>query len=62
MSSDDLDNIFQRFYTKDQSRNKKTTGLGLAIAKEITMQLNGKIEAFYNNGKFSISISFPKIS
>lgn len=62
MTSDDLDNIFERFYTKDQSRNKKTTGLGLAIAKEITMQLGGKIEAFYNNGKFSISISFPKIS
>lgn len=60
MTREDIDKIFHRFYTKDQSRHKKTTGLGLAIAKEITMQLNGKIEAFYNNGKFSISISFPK--
>lgn len=60
MTNDDLDNIFERFYTKDQSRNKKTTGLGLAIAKEITRQLNGKIEAYYNNGIFSISVILPK--
>lgn len=60
MTRDELDYIFERFYTKDQSRNKKTTGLGLAIAKQITKQLNGQIEAFYNNGRFSISISFPK--
>ncbi|MDS0525161.1 sensor histidine kinase [Clostridium sp. SHJSY1] len=61
MTRDDLDNIFERFYTKDQSRNKKTTGLGLAIAKEITKQLNGKIKAFYNNGRFLITVSFPKV-
>ncbi|WP_254905181.1 sensor histidine kinase [Clostridium tyrobutyricum] len=61
MTRDDLDYIFERFYTKDKSRNKKTTGLGLAIAKEITKQLNGTIDAFYNNGKFSISILFPKV-
>lgn len=60
MTNDDLDNIFKRFYTKDQSRNKKTTGLGLAIAKEITRRLNGKIEAYYNNGIFSISVLLPK--
>lgn len=60
MTGEDLDKIFDRFYTKDQSRNKKTTGLGLTIAKEITMQMNGKIEAYYNNSRFFISISFPK--
>lgn len=61
MTRDDLDYIFERFYTKDKSRNKKTTGLGLAIAKEITERLNGTIEASYNNGKFSIYILFPKV-
>lgn len=60
VSKDDLNKIFYRFYTKDKSRNKKTTGLGLAIAEEITIKLNGKIQAFYNNGVFSISVSFPK--
>ena len=60
MTKDELDKIFERFYTKDKSRNKKTTGLGLAIAKEISIQLDGKIEASYNEGKFSISVMFPR--
>ncbi|WP_446899189.1 sensor histidine kinase [Clostridium sp. LBM24168] len=61
MTRDDLDYIFERFYIKDKSRNKKTTGLGLTIARKITRQLNGTIEAFYNNSKFSISVLFPKV-
>ena len=61
MTKEDLDIIFNRFYTKDQARNKNNTGIGLTIAKEITMQFNGKIEATYNNGIFSISVSFPKV-
>ncbi|BCN32707.1 histidine kinase [Anaeromicropila herbilytica] len=61
MTSEDLDYIFDRFYTKDQSRNKKTTGLGLAIAKEITKRLGGTIEAYYNNGRFQVEISFPVV-
>src|SRR5699024_2807721 len=60
MTREDLDIIFNRFYTKDQARNKNNTGIGLTIAKEITIQFNGRIEAFYNNEKFSISVSFPK--
>lgn len=58
MSEGDLDLIFQRFYAKDQAR--KTAGLGLAIAKEITKSLNGTIKAGYSNELFSIYVSFPK--
>ena len=61
MSRDDLENMFERFYTKDQSRNTKTTGLGLSIAKEITKQLNGNIEAYYDNGQLSISVFFLRL-
>lgn len=60
MTREDLDNIFERFYTKDQSRNKKTTGLGLAIAREITNRLNGRINSEYNDGKLLISIFLPR--
>ena len=60
MTKDDLNYIFDRFYTKDKSRNKKTTGLGLSIAKEIVKRLDGKIDAYYRDGRFSISVSFPK--
>jgi len=40
-----LSHIFERFYRVDESRNNesKSYGLGLAIAKEITNQIGGKI-------------------
>lgn len=60
MTKDDLNCVFDRSYTKDKSRNKKTTGLGLSIAKEIVNQLDGKINAYYHNDRFSIVVSFPK--
>ncbi len=40
----DLEQIFERFYTTDQSRNRRTTGLGLSIAKEFTEQMGGGIQ------------------
>lgn len=60
MKKDDLNCVFDRSYTKDKSRNKETTGLGLSIAKEIVNQLDGKINAYYHNDRFSIVVSFPK--
>lgn len=35
----DMDKLFERFYTTDQSRSKKTTGLGLTIAKKLTIRM-----------------------
>lgn len=59
MSSEELECVFDRFYTKDKSRNKKTTGLGLAIAKEIILKMGGTIEADYQNGIFTIKVKIP---
>jgi signal transduction histidine kinase len=41
----DVNNIFERFYTADASRTGKRTGLGLAIAKELTEKMGGGISA-----------------
>lgn len=53
--------IFEEFYTIDISRTKGNTGLGLAIAKEFTIQLNGMIWAEKKHGKLEIIIEFPEM-
>lgn len=50
--------LFDRFYTVDTA--KKSTGLGLSIAKALTEQMNGSITACFNNGTISIRLIFPK--
>ena len=55
----DLDKIFDRFYTTDQSRSKKTTGLGLTIAKKLTLEMGGEISAALREEIFEITVCFP---
>lgn len=50
--------LFDRFYTVDTA--KKSTGLGLSIAKALTEQMNGSITANFNYGVISIHVIFPE--
>ena len=56
----DMHRIFERFYTVDTSRSNKRTGLGLAIAKELTEHMNGRISASMENDMFNIKIEFSQ--
>jgi len=62
---DNLPHIFERFYRVDKSRNRKTksTGLGLAIAKEVVELHGGFIEARNSDeGGAIFTITLPVIS
>lgn len=56
----DLEHIFERFYTSDRSRSKKTTGLGLSIAKSFILYMRGNIEAQMAGDIFMIIIELPE--
>lgn len=48
--------LFDKFYTVETNQN--ATGLGLSIAKLLTEQMGGSINANYNEGKLKIEIKF----
>lgn len=54
----DVSKLFDHFYTVDSAR--RSTGLGLSIAKLLTERMNGEINAKFENDKLTIFISFQK--
>ena len=57
-SNIDTTRLFDRFYTGDRSRHSGSTGLGLAVVKDLTVKLGGTISATCENDELTIKIDF----
>lgn len=61
LSKEQLEHLFDRFYTVDQSRDKKHTGsgLGLSIAQAICENHGGVISCNYSEGRVNFVARLP---
>lgn len=53
---EEVEKIFDRFYTGDAARTDKSTGLGLCITKALVEQMGHKVEANLEDGRLKIKI------
>lgn len=60
LSEVQVEKLFDRFYTVESAR--KSTGLGLSIARVLVEQMKGTIQAYYKDNRLSIHIYFPYVS
>lgn len=55
----EAERLFDRFYTVENAR--KSTGLGLSIARFLVEQMGGSISAEYAGGRLCIRVRFPGV-
>ncbi|MBC5625269.1 HAMP domain-containing histidine kinase [Clostridium sp. NSJ-49] len=61
LTTENVEKIFNRFYTADKSRSDMNTGLGLAITKSLVEGLGNSIDASLENGILNIKIKWNKV-
>ena len=57
LSNGSVDEIFDRFTTLGNAKDKNTTGLGLSYVKDIVKAHNGRVSAKVANGIFTLEIA-----
>ena len=57
----DVEHLFDRFFTADRMRTGQDTGLGLAIVHRLAMQMGGETEALLLQNKLTITVRWPAV-
>lgn len=60
LTEKDVERLFERFYVKDQSRTRQSTGLGLTISKLLAEAMGGTASASLEKNSLRITYAFPK--
>lgn len=58
LKEEDVPHLFERFFTGDKTRTEKSTGLGLAITKQLVEQMGHEISASLKDKELSIEIKW----
>lgn len=58
LTNEDVEQLFDRFYMSDKSRNNKGTGLGLTISKLLAKNMGGEAKAILENNILTIQYTF----
>jgi Signal transduction histidine kinase len=58
LKEEDVSRLFERSFTADQTRTEKSTGLGLAITKQLVEQMGHAVTAHLENQELSIEIKW----
>ncbi|HEX2985635.1 MAG TPA: HAMP domain-containing sensor histidine kinase [Caproiciproducens sp.] len=59
LTQENMEHLFERFYTADKSRTNGGSGLGLYIVKKMLNQMEGNIDASLKDKTLSLEISLP---
>lgn len=62
LQNQEIQKLFERFYTVDRSRQRKTSGLGLSITRRLVEMMDGEIAAEKKNQYLVVSIRFDLIN
>lgn len=61
IAPEDMEHIFDRFFTSDRMRTGQNTGLGLTIVKKLVEGLGGQITAGLEEDRFCIHITWVNL-
>lgn len=59
LTAEDVQHLFDRFYTADRMRTGLGTGLGLAIVRSLVLQMGGEVQASLHGGLLTIRFALP---